>query len=234
MAGNFTNRFAPIEIVLKLRTRLLFVRHHFGFHHGLLPEKRPELGAGAGVITHPLGKDVARTRQRRGYVRHAFFWTHIFGRLGGRIKSGLLLEHQIRQRFQTLFLGNHRAGAALGAERLVNILKLRHGIRLRYRLLEFIGQEVPFRQRFENAVTALIQLRETHQPFADAGDGDFIQRTGDLLAIAGDERHRGSFGEQLRRGENLARRELEFAGDFKDVRFVHAKGQMVYRSGYAL
>ena len=97
----------------------------------------------------------------------------------------------------------------------------RDGIGLVHGRLEFVGQQVALGERFDDRVAAVVQIGQADQAFADAGHGDFIQRAGGFLAVAGDEGHRRAFGKQLGRGQHLARLNLEFAGDFLNVSFVH-------------
>ena len=175
MAGNFADRFAPIEIIFELRAGLHFVRHDFRFHHAFAPVKIAQFRAGIGVVAHAFGNDVARPGQRGGNVSHAFFGTDIFRGLGLRIGGGLLLEQNVRQRFQPLFLGNRRPRAPFRAIRQINVFELRDGIRQAHRRLKFIGKQIAFGQRFEDSVAAIVQIGQADQPLADVQHRDFVE-----------------------------------------------------------
>ena len=57
-----------------------------------------------------------------------------------------------------------------------------------------------------------------------AGDDDFVERAGRLLAIARDEWHRGALREQLGRGAYLVRPQRKLASDARDVLFRERLG----------
>ena len=123
MAGDFGDRLAPIEVVLELRGGLLFLERNFRFHHGFAPEQLAQLGARRGIVADALGQNVAGARQGGGHIGHAFFRVDISLGLRVRVRRGLLVEEQVSQRFQPMFLGDGGAGAAFGAVRLKNILQ---------------------------------------------------------------------------------------------------------------
>ena len=66
-----------------------------------------------------------------------------------------------------------------------------------------------------------MQFRQAHEPFANAGDGHFVQRSGRFLAITGDERNGGALCEEFGGGGDLPRLNLEFTRNFKNMCFVH-------------
>ena len=89
--------------------------------------------------------------------------------------------------------------------------------------LELVGEEIAFGEGFQDRFPALIQFREAQEPFANAGDGHFVQRPGGFLAIPGDEGDRGAFGEKLGGGGDLPGLNFELARNLKNVCFVHFK-----------
>ncbi len=80
-------------------------------------------------------------------------------------------------------------GLALGPERQIDIFQCRQCLGRVDLALEWIGQELSFRQRFDDRLPPGIQLDELRQPVADTGDLHLIQQAGGLLAVAGDKRH---------------------------------------------
>ena len=76
-------------------------------------------------------------------------------------------------------------------------------------------------QGLEDGLAALVQLGELLQAVADGGDGHLVQRARDLLAVAGDEGHRGPLVEKGGNCLDLAGRQTELAGDLCDVEILH-------------
>ena len=62
-----------------------------------------------------------------------------------------------------------------------------------------------------------VELGELFQPVADRGHLDFVELAGGFLAVAGDKRHRGALGQQLRRGGDLKDLDAELLREAHDV-----------------
>ena len=94
--------------------------------HRRLMVVRFELRADGGIVADDLGDNIHRALQ--GILRRfeALLRVHIAQGDGFRRHHVPLLEHQrVRERLQSLLLGNGRAGTALRAVRAINILQLR-------------------------------------------------------------------------------------------------------------
>ena len=94
--------------------------------HRRLMVVRFELRADGGIVADDLGDNIHRALQ--GILRRfdALLRVHIAQGDGFRRHHVPLLEHQrVRERLQSLLLGNRRAGTALRAVRAINILQLR-------------------------------------------------------------------------------------------------------------
>ena len=133
----------------------------------------------------------------------------------------MLVEEQVSQRFQPKLFGDGRAGAAFGPVRLKNILQRSERLGPGDGGLEFVREEIALGERFQDCLPALIQFRKAQEPFANARDGNFVQRSGCFLAITGDERNRGALREEFGGGGDLPRLHFEFARNFQNMRFVH-------------
>ena len=156
-------------------------------------------------------------------IGDALFSADVSLGLGNWIGGGLLAEEDVRQRFQAPLFGDGRPGAAFGPVRLINIFERGEGLGFGDGVLELIGEEIAFGEGFQDRVPALIQFREAQEPFANAGDGHFVQRSGGFLAIPGDEGDRGALGEKLGGGGDLPGLHFELARNLKNMCFVHFK-----------
>ena len=228
MARDFSDGFAPVEIIFELSGGFLFARHHLRLHDTLAPKQFTQLGAGGGVVAHAFGDDVACTSKGDIHIGYAFFRADILGGFSLRIGSGLLGEDQISQRFKPLLLRDHRARAALRTVWLINIFQPRQRISRSDIGFEFFREQIAFFERLDDGIAALVEFGEADEAFADGRDGDFIERAGGFLAVAGDKGHGRAFGKKSGGGKDLTRLNFEFGGDFLDVNFVHFKsGRMI-------
>ena len=117
-------------------------------HLGRAQIKRLELGAHARIVAHALGQNVHRPRERGLLALHTFFFAEKRrGQLLGRLALFRLQLQNVAQRFQALFPGDHRARAALGAVRPVNVLQFAHRARRVQRALQFLRPHFQLLQR---------------------------------------------------------------------------------------
>ena len=147
------------------------------------------------------------------------------------IEGGLLLEDLVGERFEPGLLGDHGARPAFGSVRSEEILERRERVSLRKGGLEPVGEQIAFGEGFQDRLPALFDLDHLGEAIADGGDGHFIQAPGGFLAVAGDERNGGSFGEQAGRRGHLSGGSFEFGGDAVEEAFVHARAALFRRSG---
>ena len=216
-------RLAPVEVVLELGPLLLLSGEDLGPDSGLRFVELAELGPGLRIVADPFGQDVPGSRE--GGVDVPDFLLRVDECLGQghRVGPRLVIDEGVGQRFQPSLLGDGRPGASLRPVGGVQILQGREGFSIGNRLLEEVGQEVPFLERFEDGAAALFGFSQLQHSVADPGDRHLVQRPGRFLAVSGDERDGGPFCEKTAGGEHLAGLNLELRGDLGDKDFVHVK-----------
>ena len=178
------NRFAVIRI-LRVNAFALFGGDRT--QHARAAVERAQIGADRRIVADLLGEDILRQLNGSFRVGHAFFFAHIRLRQRERVVPAPLGKNQIRQRLNALFLGDHRAGAALLLIRAVDILQLGERRRSRELLFQIAGHFSLFRNRSGNLFPALIQPAQIVQPLADFAQLLVIHRAGHFLAVSGDK-----------------------------------------------
>ncbi len=158
MAWHLAHGFIPFEVVLELGAFLLLARHHLRAGRALRPQQLAQLLAGPGIVAHAFGDDVARAGQRLFPRLDALFRVYKFLCFAGQIRGVLVVEQQVRQRFQSLLPGDRCTGAALGAIRLVNVFERGQGFGLGDCGFQGIGQKVAFLEGLEDGLPALVQF----------------------------------------------------------------------------
>ena len=89
--------------------------------------------------------------------------------------------------------------------------------------LSCVREKIALGERFKDGLPALIQFRQAQEPFANARDSHFVQRSGRFLAITGDEWNGGALRKKFGGGGDLPRLNFEFTRNFKNMCFVHFK-----------
>ena len=143
------------------------------------------------------------------------------GGCGKRIGFPVLGKNRGSQGFEALFLGHGGPGPSLGTVGKVNILQNRHGAGSLDFLLQPIGEQVPFMERLEDALSAFVQLRHLAQAIPDCGDGHLIEGAGRLLSVPCDKRNRCILGKKPGRCFDLFRFDVQFPGNRDKVFFNH-------------
>ncbi len=212
MGGGGGRRFRPLEIVLELGAGFLPAGGHAADDQRPGGEQFPQAPAGRLVLVDDLGDDVARAGQRLLGVGHTHVRVHINRCRRGRVGAGLL-EQGAGQGLEPLLPGRHGPGASFGAIGKVDILQGRERVGRHHGLAQLLGQVPVLFKGLEDRGAALVELPELLDAVADIGDGDLVQASGDLLAVARDERDRGAVRQQGRHGAHTRFVQIELAGD---------------------
>ncbi len=224
-------RLFPVEIVPVPASLRLLPGDDLGLEDGLRYEELPHSSAGLFVFVHPFGDDVPRPGERLLHRGHALFRIDEGGRLHERVECPLLGENSLCKRLQPFLPGDGRPRPAFGTEGEVEVLQDGGGFGGGDLRCEFVSEELPLRERFEDRLAPFVQLGELGEAVADIGDPDLVQRSRHLLSIAGDEGHRRSFSEKACRRLDLTRRNTQFAGDLPDMAFGRiVRGAVVLRA----
>ena len=98
-----------------------------------------------------------------------------------------MLEDEFCQGFESLFAGNHGAGAALLFIRRVQVFERGHGGGGFDGSAELVGQLALFFNRSKDGSTALIQPAQAGQLIGDDADLLIVERAGHFFAVTGNE-----------------------------------------------
>ena len=124
VGGGVFDRLLPLEVVAVFRAFDFFARKAFGDERAVLPKELAQRLAGVGVVTDPFGDDVARTFERSIGVGHFLFGIDVGQCLFGGVAGVLVLEEMRGEWLEAALASDHRFGAALGAERQVDVFEL--------------------------------------------------------------------------------------------------------------
>ena len=174
-----------------------------------------------GILAYTFGDDVAGTR--KGLLRgvDAFVGIDI---LGGHIVNvaRVLLLQLVGQGLQAALYGHGGAGAALGLVGEVEVLQFRHVGSGAYLLLQFRGQFALVADGCEDGFAPFVQLFEFDEQVADGGNLHFVEASGGLFAVAGNEGNCGTLFQELYGLLYLTGSEVELLGN--DCCVVHGDG----------
>ena len=221
MADGAAHGLLELEPVAEFLCVLFLALAHLAADQAALTEQRAQLLAGVLVLADLLGDDVAGAGQRRLGVRHVLLRIDETRGFGLGVGGLVLGRQEQRERFQTALAGHGGAGAALGAEREVDVFQLGHGAGADNLGLQLIGQELALVERLQDGLAALVEGGEVGQAITDGGDLDLVEAAGHLLAVARDERHRGALGEQGGDRRGLPGLDAEFVGDLVSIDLGH-------------
>ena len=197
---NGTQRRRRIEVVRIFDALLLLAFHEPGVNCAFAGRRAAHAVAGALVLRHPLGDDVARP----GY-------SLLRGRHVGRDETlrlpcdvvRMLRHDAVCQRLQPAFARYGRPCPPLGLVRQVNILQL-YGFPARFdAFAKFVGQFALLPDRREDGLFACFEFGEFVQLLLDGPDLQFVERTGRLLAVAADKGDRRAVAQQAYRALHL-------------------------------
>ena len=202
-----------------------------GAQQAVFPQPFAQLLHQGRVFGPALGQDVAHT------IEHGQRGREIGARLavvqgGGRLAEGLGLlvrvqrgvcKQLVGQRLDAEFLGDLSLGAALLLEGQVDVLQLLLGRRIGNGQAQRIGQLALLVDGLEHRAPAVFQLAQIAQAFVELAQLRVVQAAGHFLAVAGDERNRGSAIKQFDRSTHLLRLDIQFCGDLAND-FLHSRG----------
>ena len=182
-----------VEVIPVFGAFLLFAFYHFGGQQGLACKGIPQHAAGAFVLAHLFGYDVACAFQ--GIVRILYIAFYEGG--GTLFGMRLALEHQQGgKRFESFLAGGFRTGFPFGLVGQVDVFEGGAVPRVVNALLQFRGHFPLFADGGDDG---LLPFRRFLQFFVMGTDGfylHFVQSARHFLAVAADERDGCSVVEQ--------------------------------------
>ena len=205
MARHFVDAFAVVEVIAELRGLfgVTFVFHHRGHNEGMRPEPAAEHFEHIGVFRKAFREDVARAVQGRLHVCHPLLRRHKCRRFGfGRQRR--IRKELIRQRRQPCSNRNLRTRTALRFKRQVQVfdtLLAVGGFNLRQKFRRHLAL---FRHRRNHRRTTFFHFAPVHQRFLQITQLRVIEPPGRFLTVAGNERHRCAFIQQIHRSLHLS------------------------------
>ena len=229
MGRRLGRRLVPLEIVPVPAPLRLLSGDDPGLKVCLRRKELPHPGAGLLVFVHPFGDDVPRAGQRLVRRGHPLVRVDERGRGGRRVERRLLREDRLGKRLQPLLPCDGCPRPSFGAERKVDVLKDREGLRGGDLPGKLVGEQFPLRQGFDDCVAPSVQLVELCEAVADLGDLHLVEGSGGLFPVTGDERHRGPFGQKSRRGRHAALLDAQLAGDLPDMMFLNVRLRLFTR-----
>ena len=226
VAGAALQGLVPVEIVAVLLglVRVLLGLDHLRGDDGRAAEGATHLLARAFVLADHLGNDVLSPTES-GFGRGDGIATNktLSGSLGVALT---LLEQDLGQRLQALLAGHLGTGAALGAERQVDVLQLGGIPRLVDALLQLGRQLVLLADGLQDGLLAAGQLAQLVELLADGGYLHFVEAAGALLAVAGNEGNGAPLLEQCQRAGDAVLRNAEALGyEFCKYFLFHSGGK---------
>ncbi len=222
-------RLAEIEIVLELLALgLLAVAHRRG-HHAVRPHLLAQRPDQIGVLGETLDQDRARAVERCGDIGHLLFGIDETGGHDLRIVLRLR-QQQLRQRLEAGFLGDLGLGAALRLERQIDVFQASLAVGGEDRGFQRGIELALFADRIENRGAALFEFAQIVQALFQRAQLRVVERAGDFLAVARNERHRGAAVEQRHRRLDLLLANAEFLRNLP-MNICHAKSFQSSRGG---
>ena len=184
MAGDFPY---GLSVVIILCVDAVLLLGPDAAHHAERPVKAAQFRTAAGIVGDLLGQDILCTGQSGGGIRNLII--QIAGRLGRRVKPGVLFQNRLRQRFQPPCPGNAGPGPAFGLVGPVDILHLGQCSGIVQTFLQFGGHGVLLRDAAGDLLPAGIQSAQVVQALAQAAKHLVVHGAGGLLAVPGNERN---------------------------------------------
>ena len=210
VGGQLREGLGEVEVVGELGALGLLARPDRRDQPAAVPHALAQAADQVGVLGEPLDEDGAGALQRRRGVGDVL--GHVARGRRGRVE-GRVGQQGVGQRLETVLAGDHRLGPPLGLVRQVDVLQA--GLR--------VGREDPRLQRVvelalradrvEHHGPALLELTQVAQPLLQGAQLGVVEASGGLLAVAGDEGHRGAAVEQVDGGGDLAGTDAELVGD---------------------
>ncbi len=203
------NVFRIIVIVAKLfGLGALFSFRHLGSDDSLLPKSRAQFCQQLRGLGKSFDENIARAVECGLHIGHAVFGrglvVDVFRRFRLRIERRIA-EQCIGQRLQAGLARDLRPRAPFGLVRQVNIFQLLLGRRRFDGAAQFIRELPLLLDRCQDHPAPFFQLAQIEQPLFEIAQLRVVEIAGNFLAVASDERHRGTFIEQRHRSGDLLR-----------------------------
>ena len=212
MRGQRGERFRELEVVSELGARLLPALADPGDQPAPRPHLLAQFADQVGVLGEPLDQDGPRAVQGGGRVGHAALRIDVLG--GGRLRAGLRVgQQQVGQRFQPGLAGDLGFGPPLRLVGQVDVLEPGLGVGGHDPRGELVVELALGPDGLQDGPPPLLQLAQVTQPLLERAQLRVVQGAGHLLAVAGDERHRGPAVEQPDRRADLPLAHPQFLGD---------------------
>jgi hypothetical protein len=212
-------RFLVLEVIAvhrRVGLRLL-ARHHPHRQDAGAGQGVTQLGARRRALGQPLGQDVARPGERRRRVRHLFVGSHERQRQRlGQAARGGAREQRVGQRLEAALARDLGARPALRPEGQVQVLELLLAVGGADRRRELGSQLTLLRQAREDGVAPRGKLDKIVPAPGQHLELGILEAAGHLLAVAGDERHRGALGKEAGGGFDLLWAAADLGGDRRD------------------
>ncbi len=210
--GQFRERLGEVEVVGELGAALLLAVADPRDHPALVPHALAQRADEVGVLGEPLDEDGAGALQRGRLVRDALLRVHVGGGLGVRVAGGVG-QQQLGERFKAGLAGDLRLGAPLRLVREVDVLQPGLGVGRHDLRAELVGELALRLDRLQDRGAPLVQLAQVAQPLLHGAELRVVERSGRLLAVAGDERDGRPAVEQVHRDPHLPLADADLVGD---------------------
>jgi len=212
MRWQLVQRLAEIEIVLELLSLRLLALADGGPHASFRPHRLAQCALQVGVLVKALGQDGARALERGRDVGDALLGIDERRSSSQRIVLRLCQQH-LGKRLEPRLLGDLRLGAPLRLVGRIDVFQTPLGVGGEDRGFERRIELALLANRIENGLPSLLELAQIGQPLLERAKLRIIERAGQFLAIACDERNRGAAIEQTYRGLDLLVLDAELACD---------------------
>ena len=210
--GQPGERLGEVEIVGELGAGLFLARAHPGDQPARRPHPLAQFADQVGVLGEALHQDGARPVQGGPGVGDAPVRVDVGP--GGLLRiMARLGEQQFGQWLQPCFAGDLRLRAALRLVGQVDVFEPGLGVGRHDLLPERVVELALPADGLQDRGAALVQLAQVMEPFLERPELGVVEGAGHLLAVAGDERHRGPAVEQLHGRRDLALPDPELGRD---------------------
>ncbi len=217
----FGERLGEIEIVAELGAGFLFSLAHPRDQAAAGPHLLAQRSDQVGVLGKTLDQNGARAVERRRGIRHVLAGVDEGGSCRLRVALGTRYQ-EIGERHEPGLAGDLGLGAPFRPERQVDVLQPPLAVGRQDCGLER-GIELPLlADRGQDHRAPLLELAQIAEPFFQRAQLRVVQRSGRLLAIARDERHRRPAVDERHGGVDLGLANAELAGDLLMDRCRHA------------
>ena len=218
---------AEIEIVGELGAVRLLALCYRRRDDALAPHPFAQAANQTRVLAEALDQNGAGAVQRGLGIGDALAGINVFAGLGRRIEHRVT-EEGIRQRLQPRLAGDLRLGAPLRLVGRIKIFQRHLGLGRRNGRTKLRRHFALLVDAREHRLATLLQLPKVFESLLQLAQLRVIEAAGPLLAVAGDERHRRTLGQQIDNSRHLAGADAKLAG-YALVDLVHRASGLVNR-----